>query len=188
MFSSINEFELNRNDVSTNQDFISMIDLLSQIRDFLSELGYLFFGRDMSVLKCIASHPSARKAVKEFQLKDSFDKLADKLNNYVHSNGHRFYNESYARLVTKNKIKEECKEFGEAAIYITISFLFFVVLINPLLIMSYDYTDYLDVGDTPPDGSQYWVAPFVSDFLDNHKNVLDDRYVSCLREKTGMQI
>ena len=41
MFSSINEFELNRNGVSSNQDFISLIDLLSQIRDFLSELGYL---------------------------------------------------------------------------------------------------------------------------------------------------
>ena len=187
MFSSINEFELNRNAVSTNQDCISLIDLLSQIRDFLSELGYLTFGRDMSVfrqagavngntildsatrtmesirfccmnanfadayyllrkyrddlfyyvylfavedksdfmqyvdvqqlnedekniwdwvhnqqkdlhigsvLKCIASHPSARKAVQDFRLKDSFDKIADKLNNYVHSNGYRFYNES----------------------------------------------------------------------------------------------
>ena len=51
MFSSINEFELNRNGVSSNQDFISLIDLLSQIRDFLSELGYLAFGRDMSVFR-----------------------------------------------------------------------------------------------------------------------------------------
>ena len=281
MFSSINEFELNRNAGSTNQDCISLIDLLSQIRDFLSELGYLTFGRDMSVfrqtgavngntildsatrtmesirfccmnanfadaysllrkyrddvfyyvylfavsdnsdfaqyvdvqqlnedekniwdwvhnqqkdlhigsvLKCIASHPAARKAVKDFHLKDSFDKLADKLNNYVHSNGHRFYNQSYAHLVTKNKIKEECREFGEAVIFITISFLFLVVSINPLLIMSYDYTDYLDVGDIPPDGSQYWVAPFVSDFLNKHKNVLDDKCDSYLREKTGMKI
>ena len=54
--------------------------------------------------------------------------------------------------------------------------------------MSSDYTDYLDAGDTPPDGSQYWVAPFVSDFLNNHKNVLDDKCDSYLREKTGMQI
>lgn len=281
MFSPINQFEINRNGVSTNQDFISLIELLTQIRDFLNELGYLAFGRDMSVfrqtgvvngnlildsatrtmesirfccmnanfadaysllrkyrddlfyyvylftvsnnsdftqhvdvqqlnedekniwnwvhnqqkdlhigsvLKCIASYPAARKAVKEFQLKDSFDKLADKLNNYVHSNGYRFYNESYNRLDVKNKIKEECKEFGEAAIFITISFLFLVVLIKPLLIMSSDYTDYLDVGDTPPDGSQYWVAPFVSDFLCKHKNVLDDRCDSYLREKIGMQI
>lgn len=281
MFSSLNEFDLNRNGVSKNQDFVSLIDLLTQIRDFLSELGYLTFGRDMtvfrqtgavngniildsatrtmesirfccmnanfadaysllrkyrddlfyylylfavadnsdltqyvdvqqlsedekniwdwahnrqrglhisSVLKCIALHPSVRKTVKEFQLKDSFDKLADKLNNYVHSNGYQFYNEAYERLVLKHKIKKECKEFGEAAVFITVSFLFLVVLINPMLIMSYDYVDYLEADDSPPEGSQYWVAPFVSDFLNKHKNVLDDRCDSYLREKTGMQI
>lgn len=48
MFSPINHFEINRNGVSTNQDFISLIELLTQIRDFLNELGYLAFGRDMS--------------------------------------------------------------------------------------------------------------------------------------------
>ena len=281
MFDFINEFEKNRRKIEKNQGFIHLNETLLEIRDFLYELGFLSFGRDIhvlrrmgavtgngildsvartmesirycclnanfadaysllrkyrddlfyyvylftvadnsdltqyvdvqqlnedekniwdwvhnkqkdlhigSVLKCIASHPSARKAVKHFQLKYSFDKLADRLNNYVHSNGHRFYNESYDRLDMKHRIKEECKEFGEAAIFITISFLFLVVLINPLLIMSYDYMDYLEVGDTPPDGSQYWVAPFVSDFLNNHKNVLDDRCDSYLREKTGMQI
>lgn len=40
MFSAINEFDLNRNGVSSNQDFISLIDLLTQIRDFLSEFGF----------------------------------------------------------------------------------------------------------------------------------------------------
>ena len=39
MFSPINQFEINRNGVSTNQDFISLIELLTQIRDFLNELG-----------------------------------------------------------------------------------------------------------------------------------------------------
>ena len=43
MFSSINRFELNRNGVSTNQDFMSLIELLAQIRDFLNELGYLAY-------------------------------------------------------------------------------------------------------------------------------------------------
>lgn len=51
MFSSLNEFELNRNRVSTNQDFVSLMDLLTQIRDFLSELGYLTFGRDMTAFR-----------------------------------------------------------------------------------------------------------------------------------------
>lgn len=281
MFSSADEFEKNRYHVRNNQEFNHLNETLTELRDFLNELGYLALGRDMSVfrgagvvngivvldsatrtmesiryccmnanfadaysllrkyrddlcfyvylftvadnsvftqtvdvqqlsadeknvwdwvhnqqkdlqigsvLKCIASHPSAREAVHKFGLKNSFAKLADKLNNYVHSNGYLFYNESFDRLIVKHKTKEKCDEFARAAVFITVAFLFLVVLISPLLIMSYDYTDYLDFGDTPPEGSQYWVAPFVSDFLNKHKNVLDEECDSYLREKTGMQI
>lgn len=281
MFLLEDEFEINRNCVIENQDFIHLNGILIELRDFLNELGYLAFGRDMSVfrrigpvngnivldsatrtlesirfcclnanfadaysllrkyrddlfyyvylftvadnsdltlvvdveqlnedekniwdwvhnkqkdlhigsvLKCIASHPSAKIAVQKFKLKDSFNKLADKLNNYVHSNGYLFYNETYDKLVMKKKTKEKCDEFGEAAIFITVAFLFLVVLINPLLIMSCDYIDSLDFGVTPPEGSQCWVAPFVSDFLCKHKNVLDEKCDSYLREKTEMQI
>ena len=180
MFSSIDEFEKNRNAISKNQDFIDLDETLTELRDFLSELGYLAFGRDISVLrrigpvngniildsvtrtmesirycclnanfadaysllrkyrddllyylylfavadnsdftqfvdvdqlnedekniwdwvhnqqkdlhigavlKCIASHPATQSVVQKFRLKGSFDRLADKLNNYVHSNG-----------------------------------------------------------------------------------------------------
>lgn len=121
-------------------------------------------------------------------MKDSFDKLAEKLNNYVHSNGYLFYNGSFNRLIQRKKVKEKCGEFSEAAVFVTISFLFLVVLIRPLLIMSCDYTDYLDVGAAPPEDSQYWVAPFVSGFLCKHKHVLDENCDNYLKEKTGMQI
>ncbi len=281
MFTSTNEFEKNRHDVSREPDFNRLLEILTEIRDFLNELGYLSIGRDMSilrrtgvvsnsiildsatktmesiryccmnanfadaysllrkfrddlfyyvylfavadnsdftqfaevgdlnvdeknvwdwvhnqqndlhigsVLKCIASHPAAKIAVREYHLKDSFDKLADRLNNYVHSNGYLFYNESFNMLLQRKKVKEKCDEFGEAAIFITISFLFLVVLIRPLLIMSSDYTDYLDVGAAPPEDAQYWVAPFVSDFLCKYKFVLDENCDNYLKKKTGMQI
>ncbi len=97
-------------------------------------------------MKCIASHPAVKKAVQKYNLKDSFDKLAEKLNNYVHSNGYLFYNESFNQLIQRKKVKEKCDEFSEAAIFVTVSFLFLVVLIRSLLIMSCDYTDYLDGG------------------------------------------
>lgn len=99
-----------------------------------------------------------------------------------------FYNESFDRLYMQQKIKEKCDDFSEAAMFITMVFLFLLVLINPLLIMSYDYVDYLDLEDLPPENSQYWVAPFVSEFLERHKNVLDEECDNYLKEKTGMQI
>ena len=122
-----------------------------------------------TIFKAIASS-SAGEAIKKYKLKDAFDKLALKLNNFVHSNGQLYYNFSYQRMDTHSNISKYCKEFGEAITYITMSFLMVLVLIRPGLIVSEDYIDYLDCGDTPPDGSQYWVASFVSEYVSTDKN------------------
>lgn len=140
------------------------------------------------VLKYIANNLDILKAVKKFNLKKSFDDLSDNLNNYVHSNGYLFYNQSYYRLSQKEKIKELCDEFGQKLIYITIVFLFLLVLIKPISIMSYEYIDYLDFGDIPPKNSEYWVAPFVSEFFKKYKNMLDKNCISYLIENTKMEI
>lgn len=281
LFSISDEFEINREQTSANSEFIHLDESLAELRDFLNQLGYLAFGRDMLVfrrigpvdgsvildsatrtmesirycclnanfadaysllrkyrddlfyyvylfavsddcdlmqfvnidelkdeekkiwdwahnkqkdlhigyvLQVIASRPSVGAAVKKFNLKDSFINLGDKLNDYVHSNGRSFYNESYERLSIREKIKDKCEEFCEAATYITVVFIFLSVLINPLYIMSSDYVDYLDCGEIPPEGSQYWVAPFVLEFMNKHKDVLDEKWVEYLRENTEMEI
>lgn len=140
-----------------------------------------------AIFKAIASS-RAGDAIKNYKLKDSFDKLALKLNNFVHSNGQMYYNFSYYRIAAYSNIAKYCKEFTEEITYITMSFLMVLVLIRPGLIMSEDYTDYLDCGNTPPDGSQYWVAPFVSEFISRHKGILDEKCDEYLRSITGMQI
>jgi len=281
LFSISDEFEINREQTSANPEFIHLDESLAELRDFLNQLGYLAFGRDMLVfrrigpvdgsvilgsatrtmesirycclnanfadaysllrkyrddllyyvflfavsddcdlmqfvnidelkdeekkildwvhnqqkdlhisyvLQVIASRPSVGAAVKKFNLKDSFINLGDKLNDYVHSNGRSFYNESYERLSIRKEIKDKCEEFCEAATYITVVFIFLSVLINPLYIMSSDYVDYLDCGEIPPEGSQYWVAPFVLEFMNKHKDVLDEKWVEYLRENTEMEI
>lgn len=54
--------------------------------------------------------------------------------------------------------------------------------------MAEDYIDYLDCGDNPPDGSQYWVAQFVSEFVSKHKGILDEKCDEYLRKVSGMQL
>ncbi|GGE82618.1 MULTISPECIES: hypothetical protein [Shewanella] len=39
----------------------------------------------------------------------------------------------------------------------------YILTINESYMMSSDYVDHLEVGMTPPEGSQYWVAPFIQD-------------------------
>ena len=141
-----------------------------------------------AIFKGIAASSSASDAIKKYRLKDSFDKLASKLNNYVHSNGHSYYNFSYQRMNINSSIKKYCMEFEDAVTYITMSFLMVLILVRPGLIMAENYIDYLECGDTPPEDSQYWVASFVSEFVGKHKSVLDKRCDEYLRSITGMQI
>lgn len=140
-----------------------------------------------AIFKAIAS-TSAGVAIKKYKLKESFDKLALKLNNFVHSNGQAYYNFSYHRMYMNSDIAKICKDFRNTITYITMSFLMVLVLIRPSLIMAEDYIDYLDCGDTPPAGSQYWVAPFVAEFIGRHKGILDEKLVEYLRKITGMQL
>lgn len=78
------------------------------------------------------SHHQVQEAIKMYKLKDAFDKLALKLNNFVHSNGQLYYNFSYQRMDTHSNISKYCKEFGETITYITMSFLMVLVLIRPI--------------------------------------------------------
>ncbi|MGI2036943.1 hypothetical protein ACRN9Z_02540 [Shewanella frigidimarina] len=41
----------------------------------------------------------------------------------------------------------------------------YILTINEYYMMSSDYVDHLEVGMTPPEGSQYWVALFIQDML-----------------------
>ena len=53
--------------------------------------------------------------------------------------------------------------------------------------MANDYLDYLEFNEIPPEGSQYWVAPFISDFLKKYISVLDENCINYLRERTYME-
>lgn len=140
------------------------------------------------VLSYIATDERVKSASKEYKLEESLQNIRVTLNNYVHSNGYDYYNESYWKMSLNNSVKNQCDEFEKTLNYITVVFLFLLILISPLSVMAEDYVDYLDCGIEAPEGSQYWVAAFVVDYFAKHKNVLDvqcDRY---LRTETGMQL
>ena len=153
--------------------------ILDWTEDKLSNL------KSSEVLKAIGESEYLSSAIKKYDLQRSFEKMGAKLNNFVHSNGKSFYNEPLHRM--GEKVEKYCKEFTQELDYITVVFLFLLVLEMPHCVMSYDYVDYLDCGDTPLDGSQYWVAPFVQEYLKKHKSLLDENCDLYLKEETGME-
>ena len=138
------------------------------------------------VLKAIASMKKLRNASQKYNLKSSFDIIRDRLNNFVHSNGRSFYNQN-ALAYQNNGLEEELNKIVNDVKFITTTFMFLLVLCSPGLVMSPDYVDYLDCQMEPPDGSQYWVAPFIEKFFHDNIQCIDDTCLKYLRENTPMQ-
>lgn len=139
------------------------------------------------ILKYIASSSKLSSAVKRYNLKDSFDRIGKNLNDYVHSNGIDYYNKRFS-LYSTNEKERIVTNFTEQLNYITMTFIFLLSLINGLYIMSFDYTDALDCGVTPEEDSQYWVASFIQNYINENYKLLGDDCQSYLRQASLMKI
>lgn len=83
-------------------------------------------------------------------------------------------------------VVEQLQEISEGVTYITVIFLFLLILCVPSFVMVFDYIDSLESGQTPIDGSQYLVAPFVVKYLKKHLDVLDSSCYQYLKDNTLM--
>ena len=140
-----------------------------------------------AVLKTIAMSPNINEAIQKYNLHQYFDQLNKRLNNYVHGNGTKYYNK-FIMNYKINEFQERLCSLVEDIRFITVTFLFLLTLCSPISIMSTDYIDYLENNATPPEGSQYWVAPFIVDFFKENKHLINDECLDYLRDNTPMII
>lgn len=139
-----------------------------------------------TVLQAIGQFSRVRNAVQKYKLKSYFDTLNKRLNDYVHSNEVAFYNRNvnaYQGKTLQKQLEALLKDLRS----ITITFLFLLTLCSPLSIMSTDYVDCLDCNMTPPDGSQYRVAPFVTAFFKRNIDLIDESCMKYLHDNTLME-
>ncbi len=139
------------------------------------------------ILKYIGMRPETRYAIQKYNLRSGLEKIGVTLNNYVHGNGVMFYNQ-HPQSYTGKHIKSFVDSTTNHLSYITVAFVFLLALCQPVSIMSSDYMDCMDCGDTPPENSQYWVAPFVEEYLKSNGHLLGGDCMNYLREVTNMEI
>jgi len=139
------------------------------------------------VLKAIGTSPQLRDAVATYKLQKSFNAIGERLNNFVHGNGYTYYNRNI-EVYNDNELCGYLKALVYDLRYVTMAFMFLLILCSPLSIMSTDYIDYLEFGETPPEDSQYWVAPFVGRFISENSSLIDDNCYKYLLENTSMQL
>jgi len=99
---------------------------------------------------------------------DYYQKMRQRLNDHTHYNYFKYmvYNDNQKVDVYNNRIKF-LEQLNIDIKNIFILHFIWLFSIKDNYMMSSDYIDYLDFGKTPPENSQYWVAPFVQNIFDD---------------------
>lgn len=137
----------------------------------------------------LETNDTINKLLHEYDLKKHWENIRRKLNDYTHNNGQHYTTENI--MVSSNKDLEKCYEEIIARLnFVTALFLMLLILIKPSMIQATDYIEYLDCGLTPPEGSQYNVAPFIQEFINEYINRIHPELKAFLKynNKYGMLI
>ena len=138
----------------------------------------LYFLQENEVLKSV---------INKYNLRSKWEAIGKNLNNFVHGNGIIYYQLNFS-FFDQNTIDKVLKDLGYKLNYIISVFIVLLILVKPMLIMSSDYVDALEVGLDPEPDSQYKVAPFVQKFIDEHIIKLHPELKSFLKNNVYMHI
>jgi hypothetical protein len=122
----------------------------------------LEFENYMTVLK---QNEQINHVLVEYKLSEYWETLRKKLNNYVHNNGASFSRHNCITASDKN-LGTHLKNISFRTTYVSSFFVVVLLMIDSSLISATDYMDHLDSNVDPPEGSQYFIANFVQDFID----------------------
>jgi hypothetical protein len=116
----------------------------------------------------------------EIALNDDFEKIVAmkrKCNDFIHKNGISYIIASYTEP-QKSYIDNLCGDVEEILFIVKVFFkvMFFI---EGHCISSSDYSDFLEMGEIPPENSQYWIASIYSDYI---KENFDDNERTWLLE------
>ena len=108
-------------------------------------------------------------------------------------NDHTHYNYYHNLMLNDNQIYspgriKELDNFSSDLEHIIIQHLAYIFTVHDHYMMSTDYVDSLEVGITPEEESQYWVAPFVQEIFDKLIKVRRPDIATELKEHTTMKL
>lgn len=129
------------------------------------------------------------KILVDYRLEDYWEKLRNRLNNYVHNNGRHFAFQNFVSATDKN-VETHLKNINTRVSYISCFFLTLLLMIESALISSTDMIDYLDSSIEPPEDCQYLIANFVQEFIDTKISKLHPELKQYLKDNNnyGMKI
>lgn len=143
--------------VSLDNFFVTQIDNWRKGTDKLPEY------RIMS--QYIKNSPKLRAVTDLLQQDQTYKNIRERCNDHTH------YNYYHNLMLNDNQIYSPDRlnaldNFSSDLEHIIIQHLAYIFSVHDHYMMSSDYTDSLEIGITPEEDSQYWVAPFVQEVFD----------------------
>ncbi|MEF7496543.1 hypothetical protein V4V34_18570 [Lysinibacillus sphaericus] len=139
------------------------------------------------ILIFLMKNKEVEKVINRYNLRKVWDDIGMNLNNFVHANGLSYVRMNYANFNSKS-IERILKDIKFKMEYIISIFVILIILIKPNLIAASDYVDALDLGIQPEMGSQYFVAPFIQNYLDEHIVNLNPEIKNFIKDSVYMDI
>lgn len=123
-----------------------------------------------SIKKVLAMIETSDKTKTIYSLVNKNDRLKtdrEFLDDCVHGNRYQYflYNCSSLYLKHRDVFLSKIQTVLSTLFELHLSFLF---SLNPHYLTSTDYRDCLEMGMTPPEGSEYWIAPFAQEIFDTY--------------------
>lgn len=126
------------------------------------------------------------KPIREILKKKNYTKIRERCNDHMH------YNYYFNVMLNNNSVNLErmshLDTFSADLHQIFVRHLSYLFLIKDVYLMSTDYVDYMDVGETPPEGAQYFVAPFIQDMFNETFLPHDIELYDEIKKHTSMQL
>lgn len=117
------------------------------------------------ILKCLEKSEKTKDLYPLFGWDTYLKKNRELLDDSVHSNRFQqmLLNCNDVYIENRERHLKNCEIILNQLFLLHLSFIFHL---NPQYLMASDYMDCLEMGITPPDGSQNWIAPFAQDAFD----------------------
>lgn len=117
-------------------------------------------------MKVLRQNDKINQILNDYNLQEYWEGLRRRLNNYVHNNGSNYSKHNIISANDKN-LSTHLNNINIRTTYISSFFLVLILMIDSSLFSSTDYIDHLECDLQPPEDSQYFIANFIQEFIDN---------------------
>jgi len=116
-----------------------------------------------------------------------FESIRSRCNNHTHYNYYQSLLDNDNEITRESRL-ETLSQFRNDVEEIIFHHLSYLFLLNEHYLASTDYTDSFDLGQTPAEGEQYIVAPFIQEIFSNLIKTKNPQVADLIKSRTSMRL